>query len=140
MLRLEIGELQEIGFDIGLIGFNDAEIAALAIGETTGLTDPDEVPEVPAEPVSRLGDLWVLGRHRLLCGDSTDPTAVKTVLGNVRPHLMVTDPPYGVEYDPAWRRTPTSGRARRSRSAARQGAASATTTRLIGRSMRAISG
>ena len=103
LLAIEIGELQEIGFDIGLIGFSDAEIAGLAVGEMTGLTDPDEVPEVPIEPVSRLGDLWVLGRHRLLCGDSTSAKDVKTVLGNVRPHLMVTDPPYGVEYDPAWR-------------------------------------
>jgi ParB-like chromosome segregation protein Spo0J len=103
LLALEIAELEEIGFDIGLIGFSDAEIAGLAVGEMTGLTDPDEVPEVPAEAVSQQGDLWVLGRHRLLCGDSTDPTAVKAVLGNVRPHLMVTDPPYGVDYDPAWR-------------------------------------
>ena len=75
LLSIEIGELQEIGFDIGLIGFSDAEIAGLAIGEMTGLTDPDEVPEVPAEPVSRIGDLWVLGRHRLLCGDSTSARA-----------------------------------------------------------------
>ena len=104
LLSIEIGELQEIGFDIGLIGFSDAEIAGLAIGEMTGLTDPDEVPEVPTEPVSRPGDLWVLGRHRLLCGDSTDAAAVKTVLGNVRPHLMITDPPYGVEYEPSWRK------------------------------------
>ena len=104
LLAIEIGELQEIGFDIGLIGFSDAEIAGLAVGEMTGLTDPDEVPEVPAEPVSRPGDLWVLGRHRLVCGDSTDATAVKRVLGSVRPHLMITDPPYGVEYEPSWRK------------------------------------
>ena len=104
LLALEIGELREIGFDLDLIGFTDAEIAALGSHEMTGLTDPDEVPEVPAEPVSRPGDLWVLGRHRLLCGDSTDPTAVKRVLGNVRPHLMTTDPPYGVEYEPSWRK------------------------------------
>ena len=60
LLAIEIGELQEIGFDIGLIGFSDAEIAGLAVGEMTGLTEPDEVPEAPAEPVSRPGDLWVL--------------------------------------------------------------------------------
>jgi DNA modification methylase len=104
LLALEIGELQEIGFDIGLIGFSDAEIAGLAIGEMTGLTDPDEVPETPANPVSCVGDVWVLGRHRLLCGDSTDAVAVKALLGSVRPHLMITDPPYGVEYEPAWRK------------------------------------
>ena len=103
LMAIEIGELQEIGFDIGLVGFSDAEIAGLAVGEMTGLTDPDEVPEVPAAPVSQLGDRWVLGRHRLLCGDSTSAADAKRVLGDVRPHLMVTDPPYGVEYDPAWR-------------------------------------
>ena len=67
------------------------------------MTDPDEVPEVPAEPVSTAGDLWLLGQHRLLCGDSTAATDVKRVLGSVRPHLMVTDPPYGVDYEPNWR-------------------------------------
>jgi DNA modification methylase len=102
MLALEIGELQELGFDIGLIGFTDIEIAAL--GENTvGLTDPDETPEVPADPVSIPGDLWLLGKHRLLCGDSTATADVEKVLGTVRPHLMVTDPPYGVDYDPGWR-------------------------------------
>lgn len=70
---------------------------------TGGLTDPDDVPEPPANPVSRLGDLWQLGRHRLLCGDSTDPAAVEAVLAGVKPQLLVTDPPYGVSYDPAWR-------------------------------------
>ena len=57
----------------------------------------------PANPVSRPGDVWLLGRHRLVCGDSTDAEAVAAALGGVRPHLMVTDPPYGVDYDPAWR-------------------------------------
>jgi ParB-like chromosome segregation protein Spo0J len=102
MLALEIGELQELGFDIGLIGFSDTEIAALS-ENTVGLTDPDETPEVPANPVSLAGDLWLLGKHRLLCGDSTAAADVGKVLGAVRPHLMVTDPPYGVNYDPAWR-------------------------------------
>jgi DNA modification methylase len=104
MLALEIGELQELGFDIGLIGFTDTEIAALS-ENTVGLTDPDETPEVPADPVSIPGDLWLLGKHRLLCGDSTAAADVEKVLGAVRPHLMVTDPPYGVEYDPGWRTT-----------------------------------
>lgn len=61
------------------------------------------MPEEPAQPVSCLGDLWLLGRHRLLCGDSTEAEDVARVLGEVRPHLMVTDPPYGVDYDPNWR-------------------------------------
>src|ERR1700731_1674966 len=64
----------------------------------------DDAPEPPAHPVAEPGDLWVLGRHRLLCGDSTVATDVARVLGGVAPHLMVTDPPYGVNYDPAWRK------------------------------------
>jgi hypothetical protein len=104
MLALEIGELQELGFDIGLIGFTDTEIAALT-ENTMGLTDPDETPEAPVNPVSIPGDVWLLGKHRLLCGDSTAPADVENVLGPVRPHLMVTDPPYGVDYDPTWRAT-----------------------------------
>ena len=80
-----------------------AAIAALA-ERTAGLTDPDDAPAAPEHPVSQTGDLWVLGRHRLLCGDSTVATDVERA-GGVEPHLMVTDPPYGVEYDPAWRHT-----------------------------------
>jgi DNA modification methylase len=102
LLGIEFGELQLLGFDLELTGFSEAERAAFA-SRTEGLTDPDETPEVPADPVSKLGDLWLLGRHRLLCGDSTSAVDVKRVLGSVRPHLMVTDPPYGVEYDPTWR-------------------------------------
>lgn len=105
LVALEIAELQEIGFDVDLIGFTTSEIAAFGAQENPGLTDPDETPEPPANPVSRTGDVWLLGIHRLLCGDSTSATDVKRVLGSVRPHLMVTDPPYGVEYDPTWRAT-----------------------------------
>jgi len=61
------------------------------------------VPAVPEHPVSRLGDVWVLGGHRLICGDCTDPATVERVLAGVTPHLMITDPPYGVAYDPTWR-------------------------------------
>jgi ParB-like chromosome segregation protein Spo0J len=103
ILALEIGELQDAGFEIDLTGFDLAEIAALGSIDAGGLTDPDETPEPPADPVSIKGDVWLLGRQRLLCGDSTSAADVKKVLGTVRPHLMVTDPPYGVEYDPSWR-------------------------------------
>ncbi|WP_144299798.1 site-specific DNA-methyltransferase [Elioraea rosea] len=103
MLRLELGELQADGFDLGLIGFAEDELAALLTEPTSGLTDPDDVPASPVVPTSRAGDVWRLGRHRLACGDCTDPAVVEAVLGGVRPHLMVTDPPYGVAYDPAWR-------------------------------------
>ena len=103
MLRLELGDLQTEGFDLGMTGFDTAEIEALFAIATAGLTDPDEVPAVPNTPVTSLGDVWILGRHRLICGDSTDGITVATVLNGVRPNLMVTDPPYGVGYDPAWR-------------------------------------
>ena len=68
-----------------------------------GLTDDDATPEVPASPVTTLGDCWRLGAHRLVCGDSTKESDVQRCLNGVQPHLMVTDPPYGVEYDANWR-------------------------------------
>ena len=91
------------GFDLSLTGFGDLELKDLLAERTGGLTDPDDAPAAPEHPVSQTGDLWVLGRHRILCGDSTVATDVERVLGGVEPHLMVTDPPYGVNYDPAWR-------------------------------------
>ena len=119
MLRIEIGELREdFGIeDMGLIGFSADDLAELlpeALLETTGgLTDPDDVPEAPEHPVTRPGDLWVLGRHRLLCGDSTVATDVERVLGGVTPLLMCTDPPYGVEYDPGWRNAAGASKTKR---------------------------
>jgi DNA modification methylase len=103
MLRAELGELGIEGFDLSLIGFSDAELAGF-LDTTEGLTDPDDVPDAPAEPVTVLGDVWLLGRHRLVCGDSTTVEAVDACLAGVKPHLMVTDPPYGVKYDPEWRK------------------------------------
>jgi DNA modification methylase len=103
LLRLELGALQADGFDLALTGFDLGEIAGLFAAPTAGLTDPDDVPKVPETPVSRAGDAWQLGCHRLVCGDSTDPAVVEQALAGVRPHLMATDPPYGVQYDPAWR-------------------------------------
>ncbi len=98
LLTNELVELQGLDFDLSLIGFGDLD--ALLAEKTEGLTDPDEVPEAPANPVTVLGDVWVLGRHRIICGDSTSADVVGKLLGDVKPHLMVTDPPYGVEYDP----------------------------------------
>ena len=103
LLTLELGDLKELGFDLALTGFNELELGTLFADKTDGLTDPDDAPAIPEHPVSQTGDLWLLGRHRLLCGDSTVATDVERVLGGVAPHLMVTDPPYGVNYDPAWR-------------------------------------
>ncbi|MDQ7831363.1 MAG: DNA modification methylase [Desulfovibrionaceae bacterium] len=110
LLALELEELQAMAFDVSLTGFDLGEIDSLLAKPTTeGLTDPDEVPETPEEPVSKPGDVWILGRHRLMCGDSTSANDVDRLLTGVRPHLMVTDPPYGVEYDPAWRNDALSG-------------------------------
>jgi DNA modification methylase len=103
LLRLEVADLAAMGFDLPLMGFSADELTALSVSANAGLTDPDEVPETPEEPSSRLGDVWVLGNHRLMCGDSTDADTVARCLNGVVPHLMVTDPPYGVEYDADWR-------------------------------------
>ena len=104
LLKLELQDLQAVGFDLGLTGFDAAELTNLLdAGATTGLTDEDAAVEPPTTPVTKPGDLILLGPHRLLCGDSTDPAQVGLLLGGVRPHWMVTDPPYGVDYDPAWR-------------------------------------
>ncbi len=103
LLAIELKGLGELGFDLGLTGFGELELGALFAEKTDGLTDPDEAPEAPEYPVSMSGDLWLLGRHRILCGDSTVAIDVERALGAVEPHLMVTDPPYGVNYDPAWR-------------------------------------
>ncbi len=101
LLVTEIKGLDELGFDLTLLGFGD--LGALLADKTEGLTDPDDVPEVPVDPVTVLGDVWLLGKHRLVCGDSTTVETVDACLNGVKPHLMVTDPPYGVEYDADWR-------------------------------------
>ncbi|MCI0753552.1 site-specific DNA-methyltransferase [Teichococcus vastitatis] len=109
MLRAELADLAGLGADLSLAGFSEDEVAALTSEPAAGLTDPDDVPATPAAPVSSLGDVWRLGRHRLVCGDCTDPDAVGRALDGVAPHLMVTDPPYGVEYDPSWRNVALEG-------------------------------
>jgi DNA modification methylase len=107
-------ELQELGFggfDLGLIGFEPDQLETILAGMgSSGLTDPDSVPEVPDQPVTRLGDLWLLGDHRVGCGDSTNSADVAQVLAGTEAHLMVTDPPYGVSYEPSWRSRRTLSR------------------------------
>jgi DNA modification methylase len=104
MLRLELQDLKSLGVDLSVLGFDRKELeAALAPPIGSGLTDEDEIPELQEAAVTRPGDIWCLGPHRLICGDATDAETVKNLLGGVRPNLMVTDPPYGVEYDPTWR-------------------------------------
>jgi hypothetical protein len=85
------------------VGFSVEEIALLLRAQEAEVEEDDGPGEVPENPVTRLGDLWLLGEHRLLCGDSTDAACVERLLAGERPRLMVCDPPFGVSYDPAWR-------------------------------------
>lgn len=104
LLRNELLWLQANGGELWATAFNEAELARwTAPPGSAGLTDPDDAPPVGEHPVSNPGDIWILGQHRLACGDSTDAGVVERLLGRVKPGLMVTDPPYGVEYDPSWR-------------------------------------
>jgi DNA modification methylase len=101
LLSLELQELQEADFDLGFTGFDVGQIDAL-------LALPDEeiantTPPVPTVAVSRTGDLWICGNHRVLCGDSTASETVARLLGDRKPLLMVTDPPYGIALDSEWR-------------------------------------
>jgi DNA modification methylase len=101
LLRVEMLALAGLDVDLSLTAFDPDEIAGLSGHQ--GLTDPDEVPEAPTVPITQPGDVWQLGSHRLVCGDATNADDVARTLGGVKPHLMVTDPPYGVDYDPDWR-------------------------------------
>jgi hypothetical protein len=101
LLRVELEALLEEDFDLGLTGFDLREIDELLAAvepEQAGLTEDDEVPEAPEQPVTRPGDLWVLGSHRLLCGDATVLADVERVLGGQLVDLTFCDPPYGVNY------------------------------------------
>ncbi len=99
-LPLELMALQEAGFDLDLTGFSAEELLRLMESPTEGLTDPDAVPEPPDEATTQPGDLWVLGKHRLLCGDSSKPEEVDRLLGGAPIHLVNTDPPYNVKVEP----------------------------------------
>lgn len=100
LLRIELEALQAAGFDLSLTGFADDELAALMaeLAGNEGLTDDDAVPEVNDDPVSQPGDVWLLGEHRLLCGDATDPVALETLMGSDLADMAFTDPPYNVNY------------------------------------------
>jgi DNA modification methylase len=100
-LPLELMGLQEMGFDLDLTGFSGDELLRLLGSESNeGMTDPDAVPEPPDDAITQPGDLWVLGKHRLLCGDSSKPEDVDRLLGGAQIHLVNTDPPYNVKLEP----------------------------------------
>lgn len=103
MLSLELADLATIGADLSTLGFSSKELAAALSRISVGLTDEDEVPPLADIAVSKAGDIWQLGPHRVACGDSRDAGLVRSLLAGAVPQLMVTDPPYGVEYDPEWR-------------------------------------
>jgi len=103
LLKMELGDLKELDFDLELTGFDMPELNRLLTDEEE-IARAEETPETPVNPVTVTGDVWLLGNHRIICGDATSATDVERVLNGVKPHLMITDPPYGVEYSANWRR------------------------------------
>jgi DNA modification methylase len=101
LLHLELSDLQDADFDLSLLGFGDDKLADLLAGlETTteGETDEDAAPDMPETPVSQLGDVWICGEHRVLCGDATDPASYTLLMAGQKARVCWTDPPYGVNY------------------------------------------
>ncbi|MES9843215.1 MAG: site-specific DNA-methyltransferase [Candidatus Sedimenticola sp. 6PFRAG5] len=99
LLQLELAELRDLDFDLDLIGFSDEELDALLESEPeAGLTEDDAVPEIEAQAVSRTGDLWILGEHRLLCGDATSADDMAMLMDSQLADMVFTDPPYNVDY------------------------------------------
>jgi len=100
MLSIEMKDLEDEGFDLALLGFDDKELNALLEPEVTeGLTDEDAVPDVPEEPKTKLGDIYILGNHRLMCGDSCSITDMEKLVNNRQVDMWLTDPPYNVAYE-----------------------------------------
>lgn len=100
LLTIELDELLKDGFALDILGFNADELnALLEPDQVEGLTDEDSVPEVPEEPKTKLGDIYQLGNHRLMCGDSNDILSIDKLLDGIVPNAIVTDPPYGIGID-----------------------------------------
>ncbi len=99
LLAIELGELDELGFNLDLTGFDTIELEELlADGDGSGLTDDDAVPEILETAITKEGDVWLLGEHRLLCGDSTKAASMKALMGDELADMIFTDPPYNVDY------------------------------------------
>ncbi|WDI41482.1 DNA modification methylase [Bremerella sp. P1] len=101
LLPIELSALKDADYELGLLGFKDDELAKMLSGDVKdGLNDPDDVPEPPDDPITQPGDLWILGDHRLLCGDSSKAEDVDRLLDGAVIHLINSDPPYGVRVQP----------------------------------------
>ena len=103
ILPIELAELKEVGFDMGVLAFGDKELTQmlnLAVSVAQGETDPDAVPEPPDDPVTQKGDIWILGNHRLMCGDSASADDFDKLLNGNKIQLVNTDPPYNVKVEP----------------------------------------
>lgn len=98
MLALELKDLESENFDLSLTGFNEDELAKLLVEAVEGQTDPDDVPEVQETAITVIGDIWTLGKHRLMCGDSTSIDAVDKLMKGQKADMIFTDPPYGISY------------------------------------------
>jgi len=96
----ELAKLRELNFDLNLTGFSEDKLLQLLATGNDGLADPDAVPEPPDAAITQPGDLWILGNHRLLCGDSSKAEDVDRLLDGAQVHLVNTDPPYGVKVEP----------------------------------------
>ena len=99
LLRVELEALEEMGYDLGLTGFNDKELAALFPAEEAKEDDFDVEAELQKPTFTKSGDVWTLGRHRLVCGDATDPAVYAVLMDGIKANLVITDPPYNVNYE-----------------------------------------
>jgi DNA modification methylase len=112
LLALEFDELKTLDFDLSLTGFEPVEIDGFLFGEEKDDGWEQDVPVLPEHAITQAGDLWMCGEHRVLCGDATSAEVVGRLLDSAKPAVMVTDPPYGVDYDPNWREQAGLGRQR----------------------------
>ena len=99
LLKMEIKELEAKDFKLDLLGFNEDQLNDILFEEKQGLTDEDEVPETPEEPITKLGDIWKLGNHRVMCGDSTIINEIDKLTEKQKPDMIFTDPPYNVAFN-----------------------------------------